>query len=85
MITKEQARELLMSRINSKDVDNFLNEIYEFAHDQFISATEEINDIYAITDNDGNEYNDEDDEKWYDEYRDDFIKAIFERIQTDFF
>ena len=85
MITKEQARELLMIRINSKDVDNFLNEIYEFAHDQFISATEEINDIYAITDNDGNEYNDEDDEKWYDEYRDDFIKAIFERIQTDFF
>ena len=85
MITKEQARELLMSRINSKDVDNFLNEIYGFAHDQFISATEEINDIYAITDNDGNEYNDEDDEKWYDEYRDDFIKAIFERIQTDFF
>ena len=85
MITKEQARELLMSRINSKDIDNFLNEIYEFAHDQFISATEEINDIYAITDNDGNEYNDEDDEKWYDEYRDDFIKAIFERIQTDFF
>lgn len=81
MITKEQARELLMSRINSREVDNFLDGIYEFAHDQFMSAVKEINDIYGIFDDNGDEYNDEDDEKWYDEYRYAFDDAICERIK----
>lgn len=82
MITKKQARDLLMSRINSNEVDIFLHEIYWFADDQFISATEEINDKYVVVDNNGVEYDGK--EKWYSEYRNSFMKAIFERIKTHF-
>ena len=79
-ITADQAGSLLL-----KDVDggNIQDCIYEFAMDLCNARISEIEAKYNIVGYDGEPYTDEDDVCWYYEYRDDFIKAVFERFSRE--
>ena len=78
-ITIDQARNMLMSYVNDKDLgDNF----HEFLQNYCNSAIEDIEAKYTIIDADGDICTDEDEEMWYDECRDEFIEATFNKIQT---
>lgn len=76
-IVLQQAGHLLLSYIERND---FGDRIYEFAQDFCEEVIRKIESEYKIVDIDGNPYTGDDGEMWYDEYRDDFIKAVFERV-----
>jgi len=78
-ITAEQAGQMLMSYADNNE---FGDRFYEFAQDLCNRAIQDIESKYTIVDVDGVPYTDEDEEMWYDDYRDDFMKAVFEKIQT---
>lgn len=78
-ITKHQAGMLLFSYLDNCGLGN---RFYEFAQDLCDKAIQEIESKYIIVGSgDGTPYTDEDDEMWYDEYRNDFMTAVFDKIQ----
>lgn len=71
-LTQEQAGRLLLSYVDSPDLgDRF----YEFVQDLCNKAINDIESKHEIENNDI-----EDDVMWYDDYREDFMKAVFEKI-----
>lgn len=76
-ITVDQAGSLLLDGVED---GNFEDRLYEFAMDLCNARISEIESQYNIVGYDGEPYTDEDDVYWYDEYRNDFLKAVFERI-----
>jgi hypothetical protein len=71
--TQEQAGQLLLSYVDSPDLgDRF----YEFVQDLCNKAIDDIESKHEIENNEI-----EDDVMWYDDYREDFMKAMFEKIQ----
>lgn len=81
-IAIEQARQMLMSYIDNND---FWDRFYEFAQDLCNRAIQDIESKYSIVDIEGVPYTEDDSEMWYDDYRDDFMKAVFEKIRTEQF
>lgn len=77
-ITKEQAEQMLLSHI---DNDEFGDRIYELVQDLCNKAVQDIESKYIIIDGDGIPYSDEDDIMWYDECRNEFMKAVFEKVK----
>ena len=73
----EKAGKLLMSYIEKGD---FADRVYEFAQDLCNSAINDIEKNYNIVGINGEPYTDDDDEMWYDEYREDFMQAVFEKL-----
>ena len=73
-----QAGSLLLKGVDDGD---FEDRIYEFAMDLCNARISAIESEYNIVGHDGEPYTDEDDVCWYDEYRDGFLKAVFERIR----
>jgi hypothetical protein len=72
-LTQEQAGRLLLSYVDNPDLgDRF----YEFVQDLCNKAIDDIESKHEIENNDI-----EDDVMWYDDYREDFMKAVFEKIQ----
>lgn len=72
-LTQEQAGRLLLSYVDSPDLgDRF----YEFVQELCNKAIDDIESKHEIENNDI-----EDDVMWYDDYREDFMKAVFEKIQ----
>lgn len=72
ILPQPQAGQLLLSYADSPDLgDRF----YEFVQELCNEAINEIERNYEIEDNDI-----EDDVMWYDDYREDFMKAVFEKI-----
>lgn len=78
-ITIDAARQKLMSYIENP---SFGDRVYEFAQGLCDEAIKDIESKHTIVDMNGVPYTDDDDEMWYDDYRDDFMKAVFERIQS---
>lgn len=76
-ITSDQAGSLLLKGV---DDGNFEDRIYEFAMDLCDARINAIEAKYDIVGYDGEPYTDEDDVAWYDEYRDEFVRAVFERL-----
>ena len=74
-----QAEQLLLSQVERND---FADRVYEFAQELCENAIKKIESKYIITDNDGCPYTDNDGVMWYDECRDDFMKAVFERLEA---
>lgn len=74
-----QAEQLLLSQVERND---FADRVYEFAQELCENAIKKIESKYIITDNDGCPYTDSDGVMCYDECRDDFMKAVFERLET---
>lgn len=72
-LTQEQAGQLLLSYVDNPVLgDRF----YEFVQDLCNKAIDDIESKHEIENNDI-----EDDVMWYDDYREDFMKAVFEKIQ----
>jgi len=77
-ISQNQAGALLLRTVDSVDFkDLFYNFVMELCNNRIHA----IESKYNIVGNDGSPYTDEEDVCWYDEYRDDFLKAVFERIK----
>lgn len=72
-LTQEQAGQLLLSYV---DNPNFGDRFYEFVQELCNKAINEIESKHEIENNDI-----EDDVMWYDDYREDFMKAVIEKIQ----
>lgn len=79
-LTKEQARQKMMSYLDGLD---FKNKVYEFAQNLCDDAIQDIESEYDVVDANGMPYINEDDEKWYDEHRNDFMKTAFEKLKMD--
>lgn len=77
-INQNQAGALLLESVDSND---FEDRIYNFAMELCNDRINTIESRYNIVGDDGTPYTDEEDVCWYDEYRDDFLKAVFERIK----
>ena len=77
-INQNQAGALLLESVDSND---FEDRIYNFAMELCDDRINTIESKYNIVGNDGSPYTDEENVCWYDEYRDDFLKAVFERIK----
>lgn len=71
-ISMSEAGNKLMACV---DMPDFKDRVYEFAQDLCEKAINAIENQYDIDTTDCDE-----NEMWYDEYRDDFIKAIFEKL-----
>lgn len=80
-ITVDQAGQMLLSYIERRD---FADRYYEFAQELCENAIREIESKYSIVSIFGEPYTSDDDEMWYDEYRNDFMKAAFERLESGF-
>lgn len=78
-LTKEQAREILISSIDNLDIQD---KLYELAQDLCYKAIKNVEDKYIIISNDNIPYTNEDDEKWYDDYREEFQEVVFEKISA---
>ena len=72
-LSQEQAGRLLLSYVDNPDLGN---RFYEFVQDLCNKAIDDIESKHEIENNDI-----EDDVMWYDDYREDFMKAVFEKIQ----
>lgn len=77
-ISQNQAGALLLKSVDSND---FEDRIYDFAMELCNDRTHAIESRYNIVGDDGSPYTNEEDVCWYDKYRDDFLKAVFERIK----
>ena len=77
-ISQDQAGILLLKSVDNND---FEDRIYEFAMELCDARIHAIESKYNIVGYDGLPYTDEEDICWYDDYRDDFLKAVFERIK----
>ena len=78
-ITQEKAGQLLLSYVENPD---FADRFYEFAQELCNREIDKIENEYDIVGEDGTPYTDEDDVMWYDDFREDFLKAVFEKIQS---
>lgn len=73
------ARKILMTYVDSWDLgDRFYGFVMDFCN----YAIQKIESQYTIVGLDGTPYTDDDDETWYDDYRFDFMDAVFEKIQS---
>ena len=81
-ISSEQAERMLMSYIERND---FQDRAYEFAQDLCNQAINDIESKYTIVDANGEQWTDDEEIVWYDDIRDDFIKAVFEKLKLGCF
>lgn len=77
VITQERAGEKLLSLIDKSEVDD---RVYELAQELCDEAIVKIEKEYTIVDVDNVPFTEDDDEMWYDLYRDEFVSAVFEII-----
>lgn len=77
-ISQNQAGALLLKSVDSNDFEDL---IYNFAMELCNDRIHAIESKYNIVGDDGSSYTNEEDVCWYDKYRDDFLKAVFERIK----
>jgi len=78
-IDEKKARQMLMSYVDNAD---FGDRFYEFAQDLCNKAIKDIESKHSIVDANGEPYTDEDEVMWYDECREDFMKAVFEKVKV---
>ena len=78
-ITREQAGQMLIAAVEN---DNFGDKFYEFAQSLCNDAIQDIESKHTIVDIDGVPYSDDDDDAWYDDFREDFMKAVFEKVKS---
>lgn len=78
VITQERAGEKLLSLIDKSEVGD---RVYELAQELCDEAIAKIEKEYTIVGNaDYIPFTEDDDEMWYDLYRDEFVSAVFEII-----
>ena len=72
---------MLLASVN---VYGFDDRVYEFAQNLCNDTIKEIESKHKIVDVDGIPFNEDDGDgvMWYDEYRDDFILAVYEKIKS---
>ena len=78
-ISQDVAGQLLVASIENPD---FSDRVYEFAQNLCNKEISKIEAQHIIVDADGDPFteDDGDGQTWYDDYRDEFIKAVFEKI-----
>lgn len=77
VITQERAGEKLLSLIDKSELGD---RVYELAQELCDEAIVKIEKEYTIVDVDNVPFTEDDDEMWYDLYRDEFVSAVFEII-----
>lgn len=77
VITQERAGEKLLSLIDKSELGD---RVYELAQELCDEAIAKIEKEYTIVDVDNVPFTEDDDEMWYDLYRDEFVSAVFEII-----
>ena len=78
-ISQDVAGRFLVASI---DDPGFSDRVYEFAQNLCNEEIKKIEAQHIIVDADGEPFNEDDGDgqMWYDDYRDEFIKAVFEKI-----
>ena len=82
IISQEQAQQELIQAVEKIELGDRL---YELIQDLCNKSIQDIESRCTIVDVDGVPYDDTDDVMWYDDCREDFMKAVFEKIQTGLF
>jgi hypothetical protein len=76
-----QASEMLMSSLEHLEISD---SIYEMAQGLCDKSVNDIELKHKVVDADGEEYDGTDGEMWYDSCREDFVKAVYEKIKSFF-
>lgn len=80
-ISKDDAEDILFKSIETIEIGD---RIYELAQDEFNKLVDTVNAKYTVVDDDGCVYDGSDGVEWYDDCREEFMKAIFSMCE-DFF
>ena len=70
---------MLLSPIDSAD---FNDRLYEFAQDLCDKTIKEIESRYEIVDDNGEPFSNEDEEMWYDEFREEFKSSVLNKVRV---